>query len=355
MHQMIKAAFFPCLAAPKAGRPVKALSWIATLTAFLLFPFTAIADPITLKLSFFSSNRSLSYIAAVKPFVDAVNADGKGLVQVEVYFSGASGKDIAQQPQLILDGAFDIAFVVPGYSPDQFPDNALMELPGQFHDMREGSLVYTQLIALDALRGYDDFFVIGAYVSDPETIHGKTPINSIDDLKGKRIRVGNQTEIGKFEKLGAIPVPLPVNEIAEALSSGTIDAAAVSLTPLTDYGIKRVATHHYFLRTNGAPLALLMNRKRFEGATAGSTRHHPEAQRDMGGHAVHRCLQRLRPRSVETTEIRSSAHAGLSFAAGPQHRAQNVRRRHRGLGCEKPALSRSYQPYRNEYRKASLI
>ena len=112
--------------------------------------------------------------------------------------------------------------------------------------------------------GHDDFYVIGAYITAPETMHGRTPINSIDDLKGKRIRIGNQNENGKFETLGAIPVPLPVNQIAEAFSSGTIDAAAVSLTPLTDYGIKRVATHHYFLQTNGAPLALLMNRKRFE-------------------------------------------------------------------------------------------
>jgi TRAP-type C4-dicarboxylate transport system substrate-binding protein len=264
MHEMIKAAVLTCLAAAKAGQPVKALARVAPIAVCLLFPHSAVADPITLKLSFFSSNRSMSYIAAIKPFVDAVNADENGLVQTEVYFSGALGKDIAQQPQLVLDGTADIAFVVPGYTPDQFPDNALMELPGQFRGMRESTLVYTQLIALNALRGYEDFFVIGAYVSDPETIHARTAINSIDDLKGKRIRVNNQSESATFEKLGAIPVPLPINQISEAISSKAIEAAAVSLTPLSDYGIKRVVTHHYFLGTSGAPLALLMNRKRFE-------------------------------------------------------------------------------------------
>ncbi|HEX3440674.1 MAG TPA: hypothetical protein VHT93_10040 [Pseudolabrys sp.] len=75
--------------------------------------------------------------------------------------------------------------------------------------MREGSFIYTQLIALNALRGYDDFHVIGAYITAPETIHGRTPINSIDDLKGKRIRVGNQNENGKFEILGAIRFRCP--------------------------------------------------------------------------------------------------------------------------------------------------
>jgi TRAP-type C4-dicarboxylate transport system substrate-binding protein len=236
----------------------------AVVTLFVLLPHIAAAEPITLKLSFFSSNRSMSYLAAVKPFVDAVNAEAKGLVEINVSFSGALGKDIAQQPQLVLDGAFDLAFVVPGYTPDQFPENTVIELPGLFRDMRDGTLVYTQLIALNALRGYDDFVVIGAYVTDPETIHGKVTINSIDDLKGKRIRVNNQSETVAFERLGAIPIPVPINQISEALSSNKIDAAAVALTPLSDYGIKRVATHHYFLGINGAPLALLMSRKSFD-------------------------------------------------------------------------------------------
>jgi TRAP-type C4-dicarboxylate transport system substrate-binding protein len=161
-----------------------------------------------------------------------------------------------------------MAFVVPGYTPDQFPDNTVIELPGLFRDLRDGTLVYTQLIALNALRGYNDFFVIGAYVTEPETIHGKVAINSIDDLKGKRIRVNNPSETVAFGKLGAIPIPLPINQISEAISSNKIDAAAVSMTPLSDYGIKRVVTHHYFLGINGAPLALLMSRKSFEALPA---------------------------------------------------------------------------------------
>ena len=232
--------------------------------AALLLPSAAGAEPITLKLSFFSSDRSMSYIAAAKPFVDAVNAEAKGLVEIKVLFSGTLGKDIARQPQLVLDGAADLAFVVPGYTPDQFPDNAVLELPGLFRDMREATLVYTKLIAANALRGYEDFFVIGAYVTEPETIHSRPPINSLADLKGKRIRVNNPGEGAALEKLGAIPILMQVTQIASAISSGAIDSAAVSRTPLSDYGIKRVATNHYFLSTSGAPLALVMNRKKFE-------------------------------------------------------------------------------------------
>jgi TRAP-type C4-dicarboxylate transport system substrate-binding protein len=234
------------------------------LFAFAFLPTVANADPITLKLAFFSSDRSTTYIAAVKPFVDAVNAEGKGLVEIVLYSGGVLGRDIARQPQVILDGEADIAFVVPGYSPERFSDNSVVELPGLFRDTREGTEVYTRLIAQNALRGYEDFVVIGAYVTEPATLHSRTPINSIDDLKGKRLRVNNPGEAVALEALGALPVQMEIIRIAAAIGSGTIDGAAVPKTPLNDYGIKRVATNHYLLGTSGSPLALVMNRRAFE-------------------------------------------------------------------------------------------
>jgi TRAP-type C4-dicarboxylate transport system substrate-binding protein len=229
-----------------------------------LLPAVADADSITLKLAFFSSDRSTTYLAAVKPFVDAVNADGKGLVEIVLYSGGVLGRDIARQPQVVLNGDADIAFVVPGYSPERFLDNSVVELPGLFRDTREGTEVYTRLIAENALKGYEDFVVIGAYITEPATIHSRTPINSIGDLKGKRLRVNNPGEAAALEKLGASPVQMEIIRIAAAISSGTIDGAAVPKTPLNDYGIKRVVTNHYLLGTSGSPLALVMNRKTFE-------------------------------------------------------------------------------------------
>jgi TRAP-type C4-dicarboxylate transport system substrate-binding protein len=230
----------------------------------VLSPHVAATEPIELKLAFFSSDQSMTYLAAIKPFIDVVNSEGHDQVKVILYSGGVLGRDISQQPDLVLDGKADIAFVVPGYTPARFPDNAVIELPGLFHDTREATLVYTRLIALNALKGYEDFVVIGAYESEPETIHSRLPIASIGDLKGQRIRVNNAIEAATLEKLGAIPVPMQITKVTTAISSGEIDGTAVPRTPLSDYGIKRVATNHYFLGTSGAPLALLMNRKKFD-------------------------------------------------------------------------------------------
>ncbi|MBI4924272.1 MAG: TRAP transporter substrate-binding protein DctP [Devosia nanyangense] len=250
----------------------KALAWLATL-ALALLPVAAISAPITLKLAFFASDQSTLFRSTVQPFVDAVNAEGKGLVEIVVYSGGVLGREVAQQPQVALDGTADIAYLVPGYTPALFPDNEVLELPGLYRDEREASLVFTRLIARNALRGYDDYVVLGAYVTEPETFHGRQPIGSVNDLSGRTIRINNTMETAALEKLGALPIPLELSQIADALSSGEIDATVLATVPLADFGVKRIATNHFMLGLSGAPIALVMNRKVFEAL--------PQAAQDL--------------------------------------------------------------------------
>jgi len=59
------------------------------------------------------------------------------------------------------------------------------------------------------------------------------------------------------------PALLPINEAAEGISSGVIDGATLPVAPMPEFGIGRVATNHYMLRTSAIPLLLLMNRSKF--------------------------------------------------------------------------------------------
>jgi TRAP-type C4-dicarboxylate transport system substrate-binding protein len=91
------------------------------LTATMLIimvPAMATADPIKLKLPFFTSDRSNVYQYQARPFVDAVNSEGSGLIEIDVDFSSAVAKVQTQQPQLVADGAADIAIIVPGQTPE---------------------------------------------------------------------------------------------------------------------------------------------------------------------------------------------------------------------------------------------
>lgn len=242
------------------------LRFIALILA--VFPAAAAAEPVTLKLSFFSSNRSPAYLSAVKPFVDAINGASDRPLKIDVYFSGRLSPELSRQPQLVRDGTADIAFIVPGYSPNLFPDSAAVELPGLFRDTREGTLVYTRLVAAHALRGYDDYVVIGAFATQPETIHSRKRTVSLADLEGQKLRVNNLTSAAAMTQLGVLPTLLPLNETSSAISSGIVDGAVVQAAQLSDAGIGRLVTNHYLLGVGAAPLALVMNRKVFDNLPA---------------------------------------------------------------------------------------
>ena len=243
---------------------MRLIALLLALLPALASPNRAIADPIELKFSFFTSDRSIIYLDTIKPFVDAVNNEAQGLVHIQMYFSGAISRSQQQQPQLVADDDADLAIVVPGLSPERFGDTTVTQLPGVYRDSREASLVYTDLVQAGELQGYDDFFVIGAFVSTGESINSRKYIGSIGDLKGLVIRTNNNIESNALDKLGAIAVLMPINKTTEALSSDKIDAATAPPSMLFEFGIGRVTTDHYMLQLGGAPTALVMNRKKFE-------------------------------------------------------------------------------------------
>jgi TRAP-type C4-dicarboxylate transport system substrate-binding protein len=234
------------------------------IAGLVMLPGLSAAEPIKLKLSFFTSDRTVAYVACIKPFVDAVNRDGKDLIEIEVHFSGTLGRIQKELPQLVLDGGADIAFIIPGQNPERFRDNTAIELPGLFRDAREATLVHTRLAAVGALAGYAEFVVIGAFGTQPETIHSRKPLPTLAALQGQRIRANNPTEAVALTRLGAQSAVLAFNETSPAISNGSIDGATAPAAQLFDVGIGRLVTNHYLLATSTAPLTLMMSRKAFD-------------------------------------------------------------------------------------------
>jgi TRAP-type transport system periplasmic protein len=241
----------------------KALARCA-LFSFALFPAASAAELIKLKLSYYTSDREIIYRSAVKPFVDSVNVAANGVIEIEVFTSGSLGNSYPGQAKLVLDGVADLAFVNPGLTPEAFPDDAVMELPGLFNDVPEASFAYTRLLASGALRGYEEFFVVGALAGGPQSILTRPPVSSLKDLQGKRIRASNRTEGEVLDALGMSAKVMPINETADAISRGAIDGATGPPVIHVDFGIARVASHLYLIRLGFAPLVILMNRKKFD-------------------------------------------------------------------------------------------
>ncbi|MBS98745.1 MAG: ABC transporter substrate-binding protein [Oceanospirillaceae bacterium] len=68
-------------------------------------------------------------------------------------------------------------------------------------------------------------FYVGPIQHDANIIHSKQPVNSLDDLKGMKIRLPGGMVAEVFQQFGVSTVSLPGSDIFPALEKGTIDAA----------------------------------------------------------------------------------------------------------------------------------
>jgi TRAP-type C4-dicarboxylate transport system substrate-binding protein len=224
----------------------------------------AAAQPVKIKFAIFTPDKEQTFLTVMKPFAEAVNRDAAGAVEIELYPNGALGRSPLQQAQMVLDGVADIGWVIASYTPGRFQENEVFELPGQFRDLQEATTVFTRLVLSGKVRGYDDFHPIGLFGTAPYSLHARNPINTIADIKGKKIRSSGAIEGETLKALGAVPIGMPVTEVPEAISRGTVDGTTSHPSPLFDFGIARVTNSHFFTRLGIVPLAILMNKKKFD-------------------------------------------------------------------------------------------
>jgi TRAP-type C4-dicarboxylate transport system substrate-binding protein len=217
-----------------------------------------------LKWAVFTPDSEVTFRTVMKPFAETVARETDNAVIFDLFPNGALGRNPGQQPQMVIDGVADVAWVVPSYSPGRFPDTEVLELPGMFKDLRESSLVATRLNQHKALHDYGDFYVIGMWGTAPYSIHTNFPVNSIADLKGKTIRASSKNESAALRAFGAVPIGMPVTEIPEAISRGTISGTTSHMAPFFDFGLDRVTNNHFFIGLGVVPLAILLNKKKFD-------------------------------------------------------------------------------------------
>jgi len=224
----------------------------------------AFAQSTKLKFAIFTPDKEQTFVTTFKPFAEAVNKEAKGVIEIELYPNGALGRSPVAQAQMILDGVSDIGWVVASYTPGRFQDNEVLELPGLFRDLKEATTVFTRLVNTGQLKGFEDYFPVGVFGTAPYSMHARFPLNSIADIKGRKMRASGAIESATVKALGAVPIGMPITEVTEAISRGTIDGTTAHPSVLFDFGISRVTNNHYFTRLGIVPIAILMNRKKFD-------------------------------------------------------------------------------------------
>lgn len=226
------------------------------------------ADKKVLKFAVFTPEKELTFQQVMKPWADKVMKDAGGELDVQLFPNGALGRHPGKQLKMVNDGVADIAWVIPAYTPGRFPDNSVFELPNVIKTSKEGSIAAWRLYKKGMLRGYEKYYVIGLFTTAPYTFHTKFKVASMADLKGRKIRAVGPAMVASVKAIGAAPEPMPFTKIVEAISRGRIDGTTAHPIALHDFGVAKVTSSHYFGRLGTVNLAIMMNRKVYEGLSA---------------------------------------------------------------------------------------
>lgn len=162
-------------------------------------------------------------------FIDKLAEASGGKIKVVHHHSGALGgeREVAQQIQL---GAVDFGPITTAPLSTLVPEMSVFQLPYIFRDYEH---VFKALDGSDTIVKYYEevldkkgFKLIGFIAAGYRGIYGHNPINSIADVKGKKVRVQeDRILVATFKALGMISTPIAFPEVATALQTKVIDFA----------------------------------------------------------------------------------------------------------------------------------
>lgn len=189
---------------------------------------------------------------AIEAFVEHV--EGNSDLKIQVFHSG-SLLSFGEIPGGLRDGVVNIGSILPPYYPSDFPETALVanlsmltnvgtrtESAGAVMAGVTMDYLFNCEECLDSYKEQNEVY-LGSLSSATYELLCKDPILTIDDIKGKKFRVG-QANFGRFvEKFGGVQVALPANEMYEAMSQGVVDCAVLSISDLTGYQMADIVKH----------------------------------------------------------------------------------------------------------------
>ena len=211
----------------------KKMKWLPLKASILGAAMVSLATPalaqeVTLTLAHFLSPKSPPHVKFMEPWARAVEEQSSGRIKVEIFPTMTMGGKPPELYRQLRDGAADIVWTVTGYTPGVFPRSEVFELP----TVHEGSAKATNLAIQDTFdmlaEDFTDVKPLLVHVHAGNALHLVNGcVESVDELKGVKLRTPTRTGGWMIEAWGAEPVGMPVPALPQALSKGVIDGALV--------------------------------------------------------------------------------------------------------------------------------
>lgn len=254
---------------PKLVRTPIALA----MGALALSCATLTSQAAELRLSTFVPPVHVIYREIIKPWAADVEKATNGEVKVTLYPSLQLGGKPPQLFRQVSDGVVDMTFTLPGYTSAALPRTQMIELPGLKKDGIAATNMMWDIYDPYLLPEYKDVKIIALWgAEDAGLMTSSKKIETLDDLKGLRMRAPSAQQAKQLEKMGAVPVAMPITQVYRSIERGVVDGAMVPFSVIVDFRLGEVAKAY----TIPGPLfgrssfLIALNKKKYDGLSPGA-------------------------------------------------------------------------------------
>jgi TRAP-type C4-dicarboxylate transport system substrate-binding protein len=237
----------------------------------LLAVHASAADEVKLSYATLSNPQAKTQRLFFQPWVDKVNAAGKGVVVIAP-IDGLTIANFGNVYTRVMTDVVQIAWSLQSTLAGQFGISEAAGLPFVAEDSERASVALYRLYKSGgAGREYDEIVPLLLVVFPQSGVHlAKAPARPLTELKGLKLNALGRMQAAAIEALGGAPLTLPGTDMYEAITRGTMDGAVASWTTFAPFKLGEVTRYHMDAKLGTSTGMLFMAKKRYEGLPAAS-------------------------------------------------------------------------------------
>jgi TRAP-type transport system periplasmic protein len=230
-------------AANRRHQMIKRPTYLAATASLLVALSTSAANAITLTVADGLGPKHVVAANGIAPWMACVKQGTNDAVDFK-YFPSGQLATVTNALDSLNKGIADVAFISASNEPDKLPLTGVVMLPNSGQVAVESVAAWRK--SLDANGPLTAEFTANKFrplilnVLPPYQIMTITPIDSVDKLKGLKIRAAGGALSFVVKALGGIPVEMPASDMYLALQRKTVDGTILALSSANSYNLHEV-------------------------------------------------------------------------------------------------------------------
>ena len=240
------------------------MSKLIIIIFFFIIPIKSYAET-TLRMASWLPPQHPWVLDIMVPWIEKVKVATEGRVKIEL-LSAPIGPPPAHF-NFAVKGIADITYGVHNYTTGRFSSTQIAELPFLSNSSEVLSVAWQriyerELLHLDEHKGTH---LLGVFTHGPGQLWFNKKYESLDNIKGLKVRIGGGIAQSSSKALGLVPLQAPVTKAYELLSGGVADGIQLPSESISFFKLDRIIKQGFIFDGGlyNVSMFLVMNKKKW--------------------------------------------------------------------------------------------